>query len=116
MGRNLMDDALAIQEGFITFRGYKVWYGIAGKGEAPGKAPFLCLHGGPGGTHDHLEPSGTVAGTGRRVIFHDPLGVGNSDHPSNPAMWTLHLFLEELASYAGSRVLTMFILKRCWGR
>lgn len=81
-----MDCGLPIQEGFITFRGYKVWYGIAGKGEAPGRAPLLCLHGGPGGTHDYLEPLRAMSGAGRRVIFYDPLGVGDSDHPNNPAM------------------------------
>jgi hypothetical protein len=68
------------KEGFVSFRGYKVWYRIVGDREAPGKLPLLCLHGGPGGTHDYLEPLEAMVATGRRVIFYDQLGAGDSAH------------------------------------
>ena len=67
-----------------------------GEREAPGKLPLLCLHGGPGTPHDYLEPLEEMAGTGRRVIFYDQLGCGNSDHPHDPSLWTVDLFVEEL--------------------
>jgi len=86
----------SIKEGFVSFRGYKVWCGIVGEREEPGKLPLLCLHGGPGAPHDYLEPLGAVADTGRRVIFYDQLGSGNSDHPHKPGMWTVELFVEEV--------------------
>lgn len=86
------------KEGYIPFRGYKVWYRIVGDREAIGKLPLLCLHGGPGFSHDQLEPLEAIAGTGRRVIFYDQLGGGNSDHPHNPSMWTVELFVEEVGA------------------
>ncbi len=30
------------KEGFVDFRGYKVWYRIVGDREVPGKLPLLC--------------------------------------------------------------------------
>jgi proline-specific peptidase len=44
----------------------------------------------------YLESLEDIARTGRRVIFYDQLGAGNSDRPSNPEMWTGELFLDEL--------------------
>jgi proline-specific peptidase len=46
--------------------------------------------------HDYLEPVETIAGTGRRVIFYDQLGCGNSDHPHDPTLWDIQLFVEEV--------------------
>ena len=84
------------KQGFIPFHGHKVWYKIVGEGEESGKVPLLCLHGGPGASHDVLEPLEAVAETGRRVIFYDQLGGGNSDHPHNPSLWSVALFMEEV--------------------
>lgn len=83
-------------EGFFSYRDYKVWYSIVGEREEQGNLPLLCLHGGPGATHDYLEPLGAIETTGRRVIFYDQLGSGNSDHPNDPKLWTMELFVEEL--------------------
>ena len=91
-----MSTAIPTQEGFVSFRGYNVWYRVVGDGEAGGKLPLLCLHGGPGATHDYLEPLEKMAKTGRRVIFYDQLGAGNSDHPHDPSMWTVGLYVQEL--------------------
>ncbi len=85
-----------MEEGFVSFRGYRIWYGIVGKQEEPKKLPLLCLHGGPGLPHDYLEPIGILADTDRPVIFYDQLGCGNSDQPHNPKMWNYQLFVEEL--------------------
>ncbi|MBI5584351.1 MAG: proline iminopeptidase-family hydrolase [Deltaproteobacteria bacterium] len=86
-----------VQEGFVPFRTYKIWYRIVGDREEPGKLPLLCLHGGPGSTHDYLEPLEELAAGGRRIVFYDQLGAGNSDHPQDPDLWTVSLFVEELA-------------------
>jgi proline-specific peptidase len=84
------------EEGFIPFRNHQVWYRIVGDREAQGKLPLLCLHGGPGAAHDYLEPLEGMATTGRRVIFYDQLGCGRSDHPHDPSLWTVDLFVEEV--------------------
>ncbi len=83
-------------EGRLPFHGFETWYRIVGERDEPGKLPLLCLHGGPGFTHDYLEPLEDAAQTGRRVVFYDQLGAGNSDRPSDPDMWTVKLFLDEL--------------------
>ena len=91
-----MKNEWPVQEGTVSFRGYKVWYRIVGDHDTPGKLPLLCLHGGPGAPHDYLEPLEAMAASGRRVITYDQLGCGSSDHPHNPSMWTVALFVEEL--------------------
>jgi len=111
-----MHAELPTKEGFITFREYKIWYRIVGEHELPGKHPLLCLHGGPGATHDYLEPLEAMADTGRRVIFYDQLGAGNSDHPHNPSLWTVGLFVEELSVVREALGLDrLHILGQSWG-
>lgn len=105
---------VAVPEGFITFHGYKTWYRIVGEGER--KAPLLCLHGGPGMAHDYLEPLEGIAGTGRRVIFYDQLGCGRSDHPHNPSLWTIDLFMEEVGEIRRALGLDdVHLLGQSWG-
>ncbi|HLZ56104.1 MAG TPA: proline iminopeptidase-family hydrolase [Ktedonosporobacter sp.] len=107
---------LPTSEGFIPFRGYRTWYRIVGNGEEPGKFPLLVLHGGPGASHDYLEPLEAMASTGRRVIFYDQLGGGNSDHPHNPSLWTVELFVEELVAVRKALALDrLHLLGQSWG-
>lgn len=111
-----MNQEVPTKEGFVSFKGYKVWYRIVGDHEDRGKLPLLCLHGGPGATHDYLEPLEAMVGTGRRVIFYDQLGAGNSDHPHNPALWTVPLFVEELGVVRQALGLEhVHILGQSWG-
>jgi proline-specific peptidase len=91
-----MSETTPSHEGFIPFRDHQIWYRIVGEAEAPGRLPLLALHGGPGAAHDYLEPLEAMARTGRRVIFYDQLGCGRSNTPSNPSMWTVQLFVEEV--------------------
>jgi len=103
------------REGTIPFRGYNVWYRIVGDDDR-GKLPLLCLHGGPGVPHDYLEPLELIANTGRRIIFYDQLGCGNSDQPHNPSMWTVDLFLDELRTVREALELTsIHLLGISWG-
>lgn len=104
-----------IMEGTIPFRGYKVWYRIVGN-DSPGKLPLLCLHGGPGVPHDYLEPLELMANTGRRVIFYDQLGCGNSDQPHDPSLWKVDLFVNELHTVRAALELTrVHLLGVSWG-
>ncbi|MBK8033174.1 MAG: proline iminopeptidase-family hydrolase [Chloroflexi bacterium] len=83
-----------IVEGTIPFKGYQTWYRIVGEGD---KTPLLCLHGGPGATHDYLESLDAMADTGRRVIYYDQLGCGRSAiDVSKPELWTVELYVEEV--------------------
>ena len=111
-----MNAEVSTKEGFVSFRGFNIWYRIVGDREMPGKLPLLCLHGGPGAPHDYLEPLEAMAATGRRVIFYDQLGAGNSDHPHNPSLWTVPLFVEEVDVVCQALGLErLHILGQSWG-
>jgi proline-specific peptidase len=104
------------REGLISFHGYRTWYRIVGDTEDSGKLPLLCLHGGPGMAHDYLETLEAIAGTGRRVIFYDQLGCGNSDHPHNPSLWNIELFVEEVGAIRKTLGLDkIHLLGQSWG-
>jgi len=104
------------KEHFIPFRGHKIWVREVGTQPDPTRLPLLCLHGGPGVPHDYLEPLEAIAASGRRVIFYDQLGCGNSDHPDDPSMWTTDLFVEELTHVRGMLGLDrVHILGQSWG-
>ena len=92
-----MSGTFAVREGHIPFRDFNTWFRIVGDGEEPGKLPLLTLHGGPGAPHDYLDSLEAMASTGRRVIFYDQLGCGNSGLPQPaPDLWTISLYLEEV--------------------
>jgi proline-specific peptidase len=106
-----------IQEGYVSFAGYRTWYRIAGEGEVGGKLPLLCLHGGPGATWHHMAPYENLA-EGRRVVFYDQLGCGNSavGEPHDSSLWTVELYLEEIDTIRQSLGLERcHILGHSWG-
>lgn len=111
-----MTTAHPVVEGYIPFRGFRVWYRIVGEAEEPGKLPLLTLHGGPGAAHDYLESLDALAGTGRRVIYYDQLGCGRSDQPHDPDLWTVPLFVEEVGVVRDALGLdNVHILGQSWG-
>ncbi len=111
-----METNSSIKEGYIPFRGYRTWYRIIGDGEELGKLPLICLHGGPGATHDYFGSLEAFAASGRRVILYDQLGWGNSDHINDPSMWTIDLFVDELGIIRRALGLErVHILGHSWG-
>jgi proline-specific peptidase len=106
-----------VDEGKIAFHGHETWYRVVGDGEDPGKHPVLCLHGGPGATWHHMEPYQALA-EGRRVIFYDQLGCGNSAvaEAHDPAMWTTELYVEEVGAIREALGLDrVHVLGHSWG-
>ena len=117
-GSHAMSHAAPVSEGFVPFRGFRTWYRIVGDLAQPGlvKLPLLVLHGGPGESHDYLEPLEELANTGRTIIFYDQLGGGNSDQPNDPSLWRVELFLEELATVRQELELDhIHLLGQSWG-
>ena len=111
-----MKNPAQAREGFVPFRGYRVWYRIVGERDEPGRLPLLTLHGGPGAAHDYLEPLGELAASGRRVVFYDQLGCGRSDRPHRPSMWTVGLFVEEVDAVRRALGLDrVHLLGQSWG-
>jgi proline iminopeptidase len=82
-------------EGYIEVPGGRVWYQIVGT-DRPG-IPIMCLHGGPGMTHDYLENLSGLAHS-RPVVFYDQLGSGKSERPVDESLWTVGRFVAELAA------------------
>ena len=102
-------------EGTVPFAGFETWYRTVGETD-PAKLPVLCLHGGPGSPHDYLEPLAGLADSGRRVIFYDQLGCGRSTQPSDPDLWTVDLFVEEVdAVRRGLDLEQVHLLGHSWG-
>ena len=84
------------KEGYLSFKGRKIWYKVVGEKDAPGKLPVLCLHGGPGANSLYFKPLEALAATGRRVIFYDQVGCGKSDRGPDPKLLTMPSYVEEL--------------------
>lgn len=111
-----MNTKMPAKEGFVPFHGYNTWYRIVGDREEPSRCPLLCLHGGPGASWDCFEPLEAIAGTGRRVIFYDQLGCGNSNVPADPSIYTMALYLEEVEVIRQAlRLERVHILGQSWG-
>lgn len=106
------DTGLESGEGFIDVEGGRVWYRIAGSGNA---TPLLLLHGGPAAPSYYLDPLEGVA-VDRPVIFYDQLGAGRSDKPDDESLWTVDRFVRELADVREALGLdTVHILGHSWG-
>src|SRR3954469_8572170 len=94
-----IDPAYEATESFVDFDGRRTWVAVVGSEadeDRTGNAPLLLLHGGPGACHDYLESMAALSATGRRVIFYDQQGCGNSDQPDDPARWTIDFSLREI--------------------
>ncbi len=82
------------ESSFLEVDGYKIYlrtFGPRRRGRT-----LLCVHGGPGGTHDYLLPLADLARQGYRVVFYDALGCGHSDLPETSRLFTVEHDLEVL--------------------
>jgi proline-specific peptidase len=106
------DAGRRVAEGRIPFGEYETWHRSVGDS---GSVPLLCLHGGPGSSHIGLRALEALADE-RRVVFYDQLGSGNSSQPSDPSLWTIELFLDELANLRHALGLDrVCLLGHSWG-
>jgi proline iminopeptidase len=85
-------------------------------GSAPDAATLLVLHGGPGYSHEYLEPLENLASPRLRVVAFDQRGGGRSRTPPDAAL-TLAAHVSDVdavraASGAESRVI---VLGHSWG-
>lgn len=104
-------------EGYVSFRNSKTWYHVSGDLDG-GTIPLLILHGGPGGTSAYLEPLDDLAEGphGRPVVRYDQVGGGRSDRPTDPAMWHIDTFVDELATVRRHLGLErVHLLGQSWG-
>ncbi|WP_188693892.1 proline iminopeptidase-family hydrolase [Pullulanibacillus camelliae] len=101
-----------MEEGYISVTGGNIYYKKVGVGP---KLPLILLHGGPGGTHRSMKALEAL-GDERTVIFYDQLGSGRSDHPTDPSLWHIERFVDELAQIREALDLQqLHILGHSWG-
>ena len=86
-----------ITEGYMPFMGHETYYRIVGERKGNGKAPLLCLHGGPGSTHNYFEVLDNVADDDQRmIVMYDQIGCGNSYLDGHPELWKKEPWMSEL--------------------
>src|SRR5438128_11359430 len=73
-------------EGYAKTLGFNLFYRMYGR---PTKGTVLCLHGGPGATHDYLLSLEDLAQFGYRVVLIDQRGCGKSARPRGTALYTI---------------------------
>jgi pimeloyl-ACP methyl ester carboxylesterase len=104
-------------EGFVSFRDSKTWYHVSGD-LGGGAIPLLLLHGGPGAPSQFFQPLDDLAAgpEGRPVVRYDQLGCGRSDRPTDPGLWRIDTFVEELAAVRDQLGLDrVHLLGQSWG-
>jgi proline iminopeptidase len=101
-----------VRSGYVDVEGGRVWYRIEGGGSG---VPLLTLHGGPGVSHDYLEPL-IALGDERPVVFYDQLGAGKSERPEDASLWTVERFVRELQAVRDALGLReVHLLGQSWG-
>lgn len=80
-------------QGTVKVLGYRMFYRSFG---APTKGTVLCLHGGPGASHEYLLPIADLAQFGYRVVLFDQLGCGRSQRPRGTKLYTVAHNVEEV--------------------
>ena len=86
---------MGASEGNVTALGFRLFYRSFG---TPKAGTVLCLHGGPGATHDYLLPLADLTQYGYRVVLYDQLGCGKSELPEGTSLFTIDRGVEEVES------------------
>ena len=84
------------KEGYTSVLGFSLFYRQYGR---PDKGEILCLHGGPGATHDYLLSMADLSRHGYRVTFYDQLGCGRSQVPKNTSLFVPERYVEEVEAF-----------------
>jgi proline iminopeptidase len=77
---------------YVQVKGFKLFYRVFGEGSNV----LLCLHGGPGSTHNYLVPLGKLGDDKIKVVMYDQLGCGNSEKPKDISIFTADYYVEEV--------------------
>ncbi|MEJ0031706.1 MAG: proline iminopeptidase-family hydrolase [Bacteroidota bacterium] len=92
---------------------YQVWTKKVGNGDIK----VLLLHGGPGFPHDYFECfENFLPQAGIEFYYYDQLGVGNSDLPTDTALWRVDRYVEEVEEVRkGLGLENFYLLGHSWG-
>ncbi len=83
------------------------------------RVKLLLLHGGPGATHEYFEClESFLPAQGIEFIYYDQLGSAYSDQPSDPDLWEVGRFVEEVEQVRQALGLSrenFYLLGHSWG-
>ena len=100
--------------GFLSFRGYNVWYETIG--DLRRGVPLVWLHGGPGVPGNSYAPLMRQLAPARPSVRYDQLGCGRSDRPNEPSLWQVETFIDELTALRDALGLDQIhLLGHSWG-
>ncbi|SEM29017.1 proline iminopeptidase [Luteibacter sp. UNCMF331Sha3.1] len=95
---------------------FKVWTKRVGNNPT---IKVLLLHGGPGATHEYFEAFDSYfPGAGIEYYYYDQLGSGFSDKPTDPSLWEIPRFVDEVEQVRQALHLdkdNFFVLGHSWG-
>lgn len=106
-----------VTEGYMPYLGHETYYRIVGERKDNGKAPLICLHGGPGSTHNYYEVLDNLADDDdRMIVMYDQIGCGNSYLDGHPELWNQKVWLDELDALRDHLGLDVcHIIGQSWG-
>ncbi len=100
-------------EGRASVLGFDLFYRQFG---TPSRGEVLCLHGGPGATHDYMLSMADLANHGYRVTFYDQLGCGRSEVPKDYSLFVPERYVEEVEAFRKAlRLGKPHIIGSSWG-
>ncbi len=101
------------EEGYVRVLGHRLFYRSFGRTD---KGTILCLHGGPGATHDYLLSLADLAKGGYRVVFYDQLGCGKSEVPNDKQLFVPEWYVEEVEAFRKKMDLgRIHVIGSSWG-
>jgi proline iminopeptidase len=87
-------------------------------GNSP-RIKLLLLHGGPGVTHEYLEPCDSwLPAAGVEYYYYDQLGSHYGDQPDEPDLWEIDRFVDEVEQVRAALGLdrgNFFLYGQSWG-
>jgi proline iminopeptidase len=95
---------------------FRVWTKRIGNNP---RIKLLLLHGGPGATHEYLEPFDSwLPAAGVEYYYYDQLGSHHSDQPDDPDLWEVDRFVDEVEQVRTALRLNrdnFFLYGQSWG-
>lgn len=93
---------LNYQESIIDVPGGKIWSELVYSDATKDNPALICLHGGPGSTHNGIKFGLEKLAEFFPIIFYDQLGGGNSalidEDVEQSSLWNIKRFVDELAT------------------
>ena len=107
---------LKFKDGFVPINGAKIYYKLF---ESRGsKMKAICLHGGPGGSHDYILPLAKLSKRGITTLFYDQYASGRSDEtPDYLSRFTVDYYVDEVEQVRKNffHDEKVFVLGHSWG-